>query len=117
MAELSNGPGSAMLLAPLQQFQTPMQGVNPQIVMQVMMNAANSALVQVPPTPFELTVAVMESARCASRNNILGNILAARTVDMQVAASVMNRKVGWESVSLEKPAQLELGQAAAAPPV
>lgn len=99
-AELSNGPGAQNLLGPMHQINVPLGGINPNLLAQVLMNIAAAAVVQVPATPYELISAVMESSRRASRHVITGNILAARTLDMQVTAHAMTKRIGWEAVAV-----------------
>jgi hypothetical protein len=99
MVEISSGPAKDLLLAPVTQLNLPPNA--PQQMMQAILNAMlASAAVQVPPTPYKLIAAVMESSRTASRSVIRGNILACRMLDMNIVANAINSSVGWEQISV-----------------
>lgn len=97
-AELANGPAASSLFAPVPQFAIP-PGLNPQQLMQLVGSVLPLPL-QVPPTPYEMISAMMESSRLASRHVLAGNILAVRTFDMHLAANAVTSRMGWENVSL-----------------
>lgn len=52
----------------------------------------------VPPVPFEIVTALMESRRQASRQVTRGRILATRLPDLSLRVNVLNEFVGWEDV-------------------
>jgi hypothetical protein len=86
------------LFSPVPQMHIP-PGAPPQLVQALIQQflAQTSAQV-VPPTPFDNTLALMESTRLASRFRSSGSIFAFRQPDLEFKIQVVSERVGWLDV-------------------
>ncbi|MFA4987704.1 MAG: hypothetical protein WC712_14080 [Candidatus Brocadiia bacterium] len=91
---LKNNPSTAALFGPVQHIQIP-AGIPPQLLPQVVAQALALSTVAVPPVPYKITHALMESTRHASRCISEGNIFGARMPDLQVKINILQDMVKW----------------------
>ncbi len=93
----------AALFGPTAQLQIP-PGANAQVQqMMVQLYFQQVGLQHIPPTSYELTLAVMESLRIASKSRMIGEIFAARGHDLDFKIQMAPEKVGWVDVPLPLP--------------
>jgi len=91
-----NGLSAAELVSPVNQINIP-ANLPPQIMQQVINNILQQiAIVQVPPTEFEIFNAAVETIRCRSEYKTKGIILAVRLPDMNIAINVVPKYQGWQ---------------------
>lgn len=97
-------PNCQQLFSPIPQMHIP-PGAN-QMVLQLLAQQffAQHGNVAVSPTPYEITIALMESPRTASRARVEGKIFAARQFDLEVKINLVPERVGWIDVALPLPA-------------
>jgi serine dehydrogenase proteinase len=107
-------PNCQALFAPVPQLQIP-PGAAPAVVQAIAQAYFQQhGLLSVPPSPYEMTTALMESIRRASRHRVAGSIFAARGHDLDFKVVMAPEKVGWVDVALPLPAPVQ--QPAALPP-
>lgn len=95
---LARNPECAPLFAPVPHVVIP-ENLPPALLQQVFNNILNSTeVLTVPPTPFRLISAVVESHRSASRFVSAGRIFAQRRQDLQIAVHMVTEDIGWQSV-------------------
>lgn len=99
VAVLRGNPAAGPLFADVLQLNLPL-GAPPALLQQVMQTILASALVQVPPTPFEQIAALCESARLATRYITSGSILASRLPDLQLRMNMLVERHAWTTVPL-----------------
>ncbi len=98
LAVLSADPGTAGLFGPVPQISLP-ANLPPQVAMQLVQQML-AAAPPLPPAPFRLTFALVESCRMATRFEIAGRIYGVRLPDLQVQISVINDRTGWVDVPM-----------------
>ncbi|MEM9346839.1 MAG: hypothetical protein AAGB26_09505 [Planctomycetota bacterium] len=98
MELVRNNPKCAALFGDTQQVLVP-QGLTPdQVHGFVDQILANTAIVDIPPTSFDVTTGLMESPRLASRCYERGMVLAQRQPDLNVVLTPITEDSGWETV-------------------
>jgi len=98
---VSANAACAPLFAPTPQVTLPAglpAPVAQQAVQQILQQAAQ--VIMVPPTPFTLIHAIVESARQASRITTEGRIFAMRQPDAQIACQIVPERQHWQTVPL-----------------
>ena len=83
------------LFAPVPQLSLPPGAPQPVVQMFAQVLATQMATHVVPPTTFENTVGLMESARCGSRARVQGSIFAARQPDLTFRIQIVPEAIGW----------------------
>jgi len=95
LALLADDPRFASLFGPVPQVSIP-NGIPPQLMQQVLANVLQSVpVVQVPPKPYQLIHALMESPRLNSRYVSEGVIIANRQPDLKVSIALLQQKASW----------------------
>lgn len=116
---LRSDPNCQALFSPVPQLAIP-PGANQQVMQAIVqLYFQQNGLSMVPPSPFENTLALMESVRRASRMRISGSIFAARQHDLEMKITVAPEKIGWIDVALPLPGPGEVPppDPGAAPPL
>jgi len=100
---LAENPACQVLFAPVPVVQIP-ANLPPQLAQQAHQNVlAQVRVAQVPPAPFELIHALIESARHASRFVTSGLVIGMKTADQQIRVSTLNVRQLWTTVPLAAP--------------
>ncbi len=97
---LKEDPNCAALFAPVPQANLP-SDLPPDALKAWFQNfIQNHAGQAVPPAPYELLYAVMESSRHATRYVSTGSVFASRSPDLQIKLSVISESEGWVDLSV-----------------
>jgi hypothetical protein len=99
-AELANNPDCAPLFAPIAQVNIP-ANLPPPLAQQVFANVLQQIqVVTVPPTPYTLINALIESPRLATRFVSDGQIFATRQPDLTFKVAVMAQRAHWRTLDI-----------------
>jgi len=99
-AIVARNPACAALFAPAPLLQLPANLPLP-MVQQVMQNVLQQIqVVQVPPTPYTLINALLESPRMATRFITEGRIFATRLPDLQLAIHILQERQCWRTLPI-----------------
>lgn len=105
LALVRNDPGCGALFGPLPFVQLP-PNLPPAVQQQAINNVLQQVgVIQVPPVPFKMIHAVMESTRLASAYESGGLIFATRLPDLNFKVNATVDKSGWISATVTEPAQ------------
>lgn len=97
-------PACQAIFSPVPQLQLPVGANVAQLQILFQMYLQQLAATAVPPTMFDNTLSLVESARKASRFQMSGSIFAARQHDLEMKVQVVQEKVGWVDVEMPIPA-------------
>lgn len=98
MRLVRNNPDCAVLFGPTPQVLIP-QGLTPEQVGAFVDHVlSTTAIVDIPPTPYNVTMGMVESSRLASRCFDRGTILANRDMELNVQLTPVMEDTGWETV-------------------
>ena len=102
IAVLAENPECAALFSPSLTVQIP-QGLAPEVEQQAYKHVLEQIpVVQVPPTPYKLLHAVLESRRHASHYITSGQIFGTRHPDLSLKASQVQLSGRWETIKLPR---------------
>jgi hypothetical protein len=103
-ALLAANPACSPLFAPAPQLSVP-ANLPPPVMQQIIQNVLEQIqIVAVPPTPFGLINALIESPRLATRFVTEGRILATRLPDLQLQIRVAPDRASWRTVPIPQAA-------------
>ncbi len=111
---LADNPACQALFAPLPAAQLP-ANLPPQLppqAQQQLLAQIQAQFAPVPPAPFEIVHALIESSRHASRFVTSGIVIGTKTPDQQIRVSTLNIRQGWKTV---RPTPAVPGQGALPP--
>lgn len=94
---LLSSPERTKLLAPVAQYDVP-PGAPPDVMKSVISALISKALIEINPVDFEVTIALMESSRLASREVRRGTLLACRMPDLKLKTTTVSTGAAWEPV-------------------
>lgn len=98
---LAQDPATAPLFAPVPQISIP-ANLPPQVAQQVLQGVLQQIQVEpVPPVPYSLIHAVLESPRLATRFVSDGRVFGVRTPDLQVRSNVVPERASWRTMPIE----------------
>lgn len=99
IAAVRANPAAAPVFGPVPSLNIP-AGMPPPMVQAILSQAAQQAVVQVPPTDYRLVGACLESARAVSHFVTEGVIFVLRTQDSQLKFNMLSCRSGWRDVEL-----------------
>ena len=111
---IKDNPDCSALFAPVPVANIP-QGLPPNALQQLFAQIMQNAVVPIPPAPYRLINAVVESPRHASRFVTDGLIFATRKPDLEVKVSCVPHRACWQTIDVIKSAAKEESEVPAAP--